>query len=106
MGKCTSVDCFIYQLTSNLHTFIIDVPFIVSQTVVYNFYTVTSINLHLLVNKIPTAMFECELFPALTISQFAPLHVNLFSTGKIVILGKDALDKCKTIINWLNKYIV
>lgn len=104
MGKCTNVEEIINPLVSALQTFISLDPFCVSQTVVCKLAS-TSLNLHYYVNHIPTAMFECELFPALSIAYFNPLHVNLFSTGKVVILGNDALNKCKDIIKWINKHI-
>jgi TATA-box binding protein (TBP) (component of TFIID and TFIIIB) len=46
-------------------------------------------------------LYETELFPALSILEFAPTHVNVFHTGKIVILGKEAQNQSLTIKNWL-----
>jgi len=45
--------------------------------------------------------FEPELFPALTIHYWKPIHVNLFSSGKVIVLGKDAMTKCTEIYEWL-----
>ena len=37
-------------------------------------------------------MFEPELFPALRYIKYNPLCVNIFSSGKVVILGLKTLD--------------
>lgn len=39
-----------------------------------------------------TCMFEPELFPALRLLHFNPICVNVFSSGKIVILGVKTLN--------------
>ena len=39
-----------------------------------------------------TASYEPEIFPALRINDFNPLCVNVFSTGKVVVLGLKSLD--------------
>jgi len=38
------------------------------------------------------AMYEPELFPALRLLKFNPLCVNIFSSGKIIILGIKSFD--------------
>lgn len=50
-----------------------------------------SINLHALSQK-TKCIYEPELFPALRLSQYDPLCVNIFSSGKVVILGIKSLD--------------
>ena len=37
--------------------------------------------------KVTKCWFEPELFPALRLTKYDPVCVNVFSTGKIVILG-------------------
>ena len=44
------------------------------------------INLYKL-SKLINCWFEPELFPALRLNKYDPICVNVFSTGKIVILG-------------------
>ena len=39
-----------------------------------------------------TCMFEPELFPALRLTHFNPLCVNVFASGKIVVLGLKQLS--------------
>ena len=43
-------------------------------------------------------MFEPELFPALRYNKYNPLCVNIFSSGKIVILGLKNLN-FKSMVN-------
>lgn len=53
-------------------------------------------------------MYEPELFPALRYSRYDPLCVNIFATGKIVILGLKSLDYTelvKTIIDDIEYYV-
>ena len=38
------------------------------------------------------AFYEAELFPALQIEAWRPIHVSVFSTGKCIITGVNDLD--------------
>ena len=49
------------------------------------------INLNELAQKIP-CIYEPELFPALRLIDFDPLCVNVFQSGKIVVLGIKTLE--------------
>ena len=49
------------------------------------------INLYRL-SKLTKCWFEPELFPALRLNKYDPICVNVFSTGKIVILGIKNLN--------------
>ena len=42
--------------------------------------------------------FEPEIFPALRLTKFNPLCVNIFSSGKCVILGLTSKNRAKPII--------
>ena len=42
-----------------------------------------------------------EIFPAIRLFLWKPLHVNLFSSGKVIVLGQDAYEKCDEILDWL-----
>jgi Transcription factor TFIID (or TATA-binding protein, TBP) len=52
------------------------------------------INLPKLARQMPPKerMYEPELFPALRMTKFNPICVNVFSTGKVVILGLKSLS--------------
>ena len=43
------------------------------------------------------AVYEPELFPALRYKKYNPLCVNIFASGKIVILGIRSLDYQATV---------
>ena len=66
-----------------------------------------SINLYKLAHKLPKGsfMFEPELFPALRLVNFNPLCVNIFSSGKIVILGVKNLSY-QNLIGQIRKLIL
>lgn len=67
-----------------------------------------TINLFLLAKNLSPkrCVYEPELFPALRLTGFNPLCVNVFSTGKIVILGlKDLTNQhrlAEDIIRYIN----
>lgn len=108
MGKASSLDdvsCILNFLVDLLHTSIISPLTLVSQTVVFKL-NVVNVNLHKLVRIIPNSIFEPELFPSLSIDAFKPLHVNLFSSGKVVILGKDALSRKLQVETWLTDFVL
>ena len=55
-----------------------------------------SINLINLANKLgKKCIYEPELFPAIRLTAFNPLCVNVFASGKIVILGVKTLNYSK-----------
>ena len=56
-----------------------------------------SINLNKLAMATECCTYEPELFPALRLTSYRPLCVNVFSSGKIVILGIRTLDYEATI---------
>jgi TATA-box binding protein (TBP) (component of TFIID and TFIIIB) len=67
-----------------------------------------SINLYALCHA-TRCIFEPELFPAARVIEFNPLCVNVFSTGKIVVLGlkdlhfSDIFDK---IVSYINDLVI
>lgn len=60
-----------------------------------------SINLYKLSNVLDCC-FEPELFPALRINKYNPLCVNVFASGKIVIVGLKTFEYQKIIIDVIN----
>lgn len=68
------------------------------------------INLLTLAHRIPCnqRMFEPELFPALRLTKYKPLCVNVFASGKVVVLGLRELayqEFLSQILDELRKYI-
>jgi len=85
------------SITTSLH--------LVSQTYVFKLdANVCPVNLHhiakLYKNDV-NVRFECELFPALSLHYWRPVHVNVFSNGKVVVLGNNSRDLLSSIYNWL-----
>jgi TATA-box binding protein (TBP) (component of TFIID and TFIIIB) len=50
-------------------------------------------------------VYEPELFPALRLSSYNPLCVNVFSSGRCVILGIRSLDAITEIISSVSRFI-
>jgi TATA-box binding protein (TBP) (component of TFIID and TFIIIB) len=86
-GKCRLMGC--RKAITSTHDFPIPIILtdITCMTLVMNLYV--GVNLIQLANKLGSrkCMFEPEIFPALRLTQFNPLCVNVFASGKIVILG-------------------
>lgn len=80
-------------------------PYLVSQTVVFKVLDeCCPLNLHHIASIFKDdkyVRFENELFPALSLYYWKPVHVNVFSTGKVVVLGKDAVKLLSYIDTWL-----
>ena len=63
-----------------------------------------NINLNDFAQKVPCS-YEPELFPALRLTEFNPLCVNVFHTGKIIILGIKSLDY-EHVVDTISLYIL
>ena len=102
MGKATfeSVQSTLDFITSILDSHVVVPLCKVTETVVFKLNK-SNINLYKLVFNAQPCVLELELFPALSLNLWKPLHVNVFSTGKVVLLGKNALDKKDEIEKWL-----
>ena len=82
----------------------------VSNTIVYHIPNLCEpLNLYKLSLKYSDCKFvnfESELFPSLTLNFWSPVHVNVFSTGKVVILGKNSLSCINNVVFWINKNLL
>lgn len=87
-GKCRIMGC-----KKPLET-VDDLPICVIleriQSVSVKFDLGKRVNLQLIRN--PSYRVDHELFPAARLVQFNPLSVNLFSSGKVVVMGLKGLD--------------
>ena len=59
-----------------------------------------ALDLRLLASNLTSrrCQFEPELFPAARLLDFNPLCVNVFSSGKIIMMGVRDLDSCSTLL--------
>lgn len=76
----------------------------VSQTITFQMdKSLLPINLYNFVNNINNinVIFNPEIFPAVSIHYWKPTHVNLFTSGKVVVLGKDSVKLSYDIYEWL-----
>ena len=69
------------------------------QSVTISFSYSQKINLFKLKEMDISCSYEPELFPALRISEFNPLCVNVFATGKIVVMGLKSLQYQEVVDN-------
>lgn len=92
-ASASAIDDLLSRIKS-IYTYILLYPYISSETVVLQLHPLyVPINLVKLAESCSTDMnvsYEPELFPAIALKHWKPAHVNVFSTGKVVVLGKDA----------------
>lgn len=102
MGRACieEAQCIFDNLICILDVSVIESLYKVSETVVLNLNK-TNINFYKSISHLQPCTLELELFPALSLERWKPLHVNLFSTGKVVILGREAMNKKDEIRDWL-----
>ena len=77
------------------------------QSITVTFKVDKSINLYRLSSKV-NCRYEPELFPALRLLDYNPLCVNVFTSGKVVVLGIKQLNYNKlihSIIDYLDEQI-
>ena len=51
-------------------------------------------------------IFEPELFPALRLLDYNPICVNVFATGKIVLLGVKDFNDCKRLLSRIKRLLL
>ena len=57
---------------------------------------------NLVLQRYPDAIFyEPELFTAIKIKRWSDVHVNLFFTGNVVVLGRNAYQRACEVQHWL-----
>ena len=92
-----------------LNEFCWQIPEIHLQTITLVSHNDININLNKLSNLIHPShkrVYEPELFHALQIFLFSPIHVNIFSSGSIVLLGVKDIDKAQCIVDQLTPHII
>lgn len=100
-GKCRIMGCKIALTSSDILPFGVTISRIQSITVTFK--------LNMMVNlprlaRAPNCSWEPEIFPALRLLDFNPLCVNVFGSGKVVILGIRNL-RYKKIIRRICKFV-
>ncbi len=72
----------------------------VSETIVLQLDNIsTPINLHAIAVKHPDKFtFEPEIFIGLHLTCIKDVHVNIFSSGKVVLLGKQAIESISEVL--------
>ena len=66
--------------------------------------SLTPINLYYVANHFKhdtNVSFNPEVFPALSLHYWNPIHVNIFSTGKIIVLGNNSINLLTEIYEWI-----
>ena len=65
------------------------------------------LNLYLVSRKYSSiSIYEPEIFPALRFTNFNPICVNLFASGKVMMLGLKTINEGEEILNTLKTWIL
>ena len=56
-------------------------------------------------NSQPGVLYEIELFPALQLRMWPGVHVNIFQTGSIIMMGQNAEALCSNILDWIFEHM-
>lgn len=99
-GKCRIMGCK-KHISSTMNKFPIPIRITQIQSVTATLDLGYTVNLYNLAKQIGTkrCLFEPEIFPALRITrEFDPLCVNVFASGKVVIMGLKTLSIIKTCL--------
>ena len=108
-GKCRIMGCKSHiTSTNNMFPIPVCITHVQSVTACINLgYTINLYNLAMTIG-IQDCMFEPEIFPALRITRrFNPLCVNVFASGKVVVLGLKTIHigkTCRKIVSCINTY--
>lgn len=92
----------LYKYTSTIDKDHIPLLMLQSITMKANFDK--SIDLYKLSSLIKLNL-ELELFPALTITKYKPVSVNVFATGSIILCGIKHVDFCNNILNEIKEVL-
>ena len=112
MGKCTYNDCLVLfnTVASYISSKIITPLYVVSRTLVSQVpLQFCPLNLQILIKQFDNninVQFEPELFPALSLKIWPGCHVNIFSTGKIIVLGKNSTVHKDSIYTWIMNNLI
>ena len=104
MGKADDLDTlfYIYQI---IEQFSDCIPEVTLQTMT----ACHSYGRRILLEKLaqePDASYTAEHFPAVQIRRFKPIHINIFSSGKITLTGVKDVNMLTVIEHYLDKLLV
>ena len=99
-GKCRIMGC---RKPLNIE----DIPYEINNLKIQSITVTANLNmkinlLHLKIKLGPLCVYEPELFTALRYTKYSPKCVNVFSSGKVVILGLQSLLYENTVAIILN----
>jgi len=110
MGPNTgdSLDSIILQILLLLPTGSLLCEYPSLQTETFTFTLGRLINLYLVNQKkqpCPWIIYEAELFPAMKVLYWSPINVNVFHTGKVVVMGATSRNLVNDIYLFLQQQL-
>ena len=63
------------------------------------------VHLHRLKRSSSTLSYEPELFPAMLLRRYHPVHIAVFHTGRCIITGLHSVEQGQRIVHKLTKYL-
>ena len=109
MGNCeASIDLMrvkLYDLLYLLPIFDIEIQHVSSTVSTKIPADLISLDYFAKCNSQPGLMYEIELFPALQLRIWPGVHVNIFQTGSIIMMGQNAEALCSNILDWIFEHM-
>jgi len=99
-GDDLELVCNAYAVIFQIST---EVPEMKVQTMTVTYTYPSKVNLHMVAKEF--GYLDCETFPALQIRKYKPVHVNLFSSGKVIICGIKVFEIAHDIKSDLDSII-
>ena len=103
-SEALSMTCELLQHLQLLHPQLRMKPLILRNMVVSAQLTST-IPLHRIKTSSADMTFEAELFPAVLIRHFHPVHVAVFHTGRCILTGLKSVEQAQQIVHELILYL-
>ena len=108
MGKCDiyEANAYLYDIADMLDIVVTSELCNVSNTIVFNVHEPLNIyRIAHLYNDCKSVSYEPELFHALSLHYWQNCFVNVFASGKVVVLGKNSIIYINDIIDWITDNI-
>ena len=103
MGKDDSLESHfnIYEIIAQFSG---EVPEVITQTMTVCHDFGQKINL-IELSKESLAIYTAEHFPAVQIRVFHPVHINIFSSGKVTLTGVKDEGELPILLSFLNNFV-
>ena len=83
----------------------IRMPSLTLKNVVVSAHLKTNVPLHRVQLSSSDVSYEPELFPAMLLRRYHPIHIAIFHNGRCIITGLRSVEQGQTIVNEVTAYL-